>query len=137
MANSISVEGVHAAYGAVRVLEEDPCFNAGRGSVLDADRVLGLAELLRDGDPVQRIPDRDRNADQAMQLVGEARQMRRPAGQHELTDPERSGLVLVEAQARDALARDWNRAAIAARSERFSAAAAAARVEAVYDEVLA
>src|SRR5437764_563386 len=65
---------------------------------------VGLAELLRDRDAVERIADANRDADQAVELLGEARELRGPAGQHELADPEGSGLVLVEAQARDELA---------------------------------
>lgn len=38
-----------AAEAAVRVLEEDPCFNAGRGSVLDADGHIELDAAIMDG----------------------------------------------------------------------------------------
>ncbi len=40
---------VDAVEAAVRVLEEDPCFNAGRGSVLTADGCIELDAAIMDG----------------------------------------------------------------------------------------
>ena len=40
---------VDAVEAAARVLEEDPCFNAGRGSVLTADGVVELDAAIMDG----------------------------------------------------------------------------------------
>lgn len=45
---------IEAVEAAVRVLEEDPCFNAGRGSVLTAEGCVELDAAIMDG--------RDRNA---------------------------------------------------------------------------
>ena len=60
---------------------------------------FGMATLLSGS------PTRDGHADQAVQLVGEAGRCAEPPVKHELADAERAGLVLVEAQARDELAR--------------------------------
>jgi beta-aspartyl-peptidase (threonine type) len=40
---------LEAVEAAVRVLEEDPCFNAGRGSVLNADGLIELDAAIMDG----------------------------------------------------------------------------------------
>src|SRR6266576_2302965 len=40
---------VDAVEAAVRVLEEDPCFNAGRGSVLTATGCIELDAAIMDG----------------------------------------------------------------------------------------
>src|SRR5436305_11134373 len=40
---------VDAVEAAVRVLEEDPCFNAGRGSVLTAEGCIELDAAIMDG----------------------------------------------------------------------------------------
>ncbi|GAA3900196.1 isoaspartyl peptidase/L-asparaginase [Sphingomonas limnosediminicola] len=40
---------IDAVEAAVRVLEEDPCFNAGRGSVLTADGCIELDAAIMDG----------------------------------------------------------------------------------------
>jgi beta-aspartyl-peptidase (threonine type) len=44
-----SGSAIDAAEAAVRVLEEDPCFNAGRGSVLTAEGVIELDAAIMDG----------------------------------------------------------------------------------------
>ena len=41
--------GVDAVEAAVRVLEDDPCFNAGRGSTLNAQGVVELDAAIMDG----------------------------------------------------------------------------------------
>jgi beta-aspartyl-peptidase (threonine type) len=42
-------DALHAVEAAVRVLEEDPCFNAGRGSVLTAEGCIELDAAIMDG----------------------------------------------------------------------------------------
>ena len=40
---------IDAVEAAVRVLEDDPCFNAGRGSTLNADGIVELDAAIMDG----------------------------------------------------------------------------------------
>src|ERR1044072_2601976 len=40
---------IEAVEAAVRVLEDDPCFNAGRGSTLNAEGVVELDAAIMDG----------------------------------------------------------------------------------------
>src|SRR5690606_17449471 len=44
---------VDAAEAAVRSLEDDPCFNAGTGSVANADGVVEMDASIMDGDDLQ------------------------------------------------------------------------------------
>src|SRR5262249_59852372 len=72
--------------------------------------LLGLPELLRHLDAREGIADANATADQLLEPRGEPGKMRRPAGENDLADAKRSGLVLVELKRRDELAReDLNR----------------------------
>src|SRR6185437_12569489 len=42
-------DALDAVEAAVRVLEDDPCFNAGRGSVLTAEGLIELDAAIMDG----------------------------------------------------------------------------------------
>ena len=55
---------------------------------------------------MQRIADRDADADQPLQLLGEPGEVRGAARDHDLADAQRSGLVLVELERGDELARE-------------------------------
>src|SRR5262245_6356453 len=68
--------------------------------------LLGLAQLLAELDAVQRVTDLDPDADQPLQLVRDAAEVRGAAGYHDLADAQRSGLVLVELERGDELARE-------------------------------
>src|SRR4029079_16493917 len=86
-----------------------------RMSVLDpeADRdrqraelLVGLAQLLAELHAEQRTAHRDADADELLELVGDAAEVRAAARDHDLADAQRSGLVLVELERGDELARE-------------------------------
>ena len=54
----------------------------------------------------ERVADRDADADQALELVGDPAEVRGAAGDHDLADAQRAGLVLVELERGDELARE-------------------------------
>src|SRR3954452_1752038 len=76
----------------------------------DCDRerpeLLGLANLLPELHSQQRIADGDAHADQLLKLVRDAAEVRSAAGDHDLADAQRSGLVLVELKRGDELPRE-------------------------------
>src|SRR5437660_740034 len=78
----------------------------------EADRDCERAELVwildatRDRDPGERIADADLDADETLELLGEAVEVRRPACQDDLADAKGSGLVLVELKRGDELSRE-------------------------------
>ena len=63
-------------------------------------------DALRNLEAGKRIPDADAHADEALDLLGEAGKLCGPAGDHDLADAETAGLVLVELERRDELARE-------------------------------
>src|SRR5687768_3659334 len=65
-----------------------------------------LRGLLRDLEPRQRVGNADGHADQALELAAQAGQMRGSAGEHDLADAQRGGLVLVELERGDELPRE-------------------------------
>src|SRR2546428_9880014 len=67
--------------------------------------LLGLADLLRNLHPRQRVADANVHADQALELAGEPRQVGGAAREHDLADAKRAGLVLVILERGDELAR--------------------------------
>ncbi len=67
--------------------------------------LLELADLLRDLHAREGICDADRHADQPLELAAEPDQMRRAAGEDDLADTQRAGLVLVELERGDELPR--------------------------------
>ena len=54
----------------------------------------------------ERIADANAHADQALELAGEPGQVRGAAGEHDLADAQRAGLVLVVLERGDELARE-------------------------------
>src|SRR3954452_23427901 len=75
----------------------------------DCDRerpeLLGLANLLPELHSQQRIADRGAHAHQLLQLPRRPAEVRGAAGDHDLADAQRSGLVLVELERGDELSR--------------------------------
>src|SRR4029078_4962341 len=85
-----------------------------RMSVLDpeADRdrqraelLVGLAQLLAELHAEQRSAHSDAASHELLELVGDAAKVRAAARDHDLADAQRSGLVLVELERGDELAR--------------------------------
>src|SRR5207244_4152438 len=68
--------------------------------------LLGLADLLRDLHPRERIANANVHTDQPLELTGQAGQVRGATRQHDLADAERAGLVLVVLERGNELARE-------------------------------
>src|SRR5207244_8951649 len=68
--------------------------------------LLGLADLLRDLHPRERIADANVHADQPLELAGQAGKVSGATRQHDLADAERAGLVLVVLERGNELARE-------------------------------
>src|SRR5204863_2366752 len=72
----------------------------------ERSRLRELLHALAELDATQRIADPDANADQPLELLGKAVQLRGSACDDDLADAQRSRLVLVELERGDELPRE-------------------------------
>src|SRR5581483_1022447 len=71
----------------------------------DGERAeLGLVDRLRDLEPAERVADAHRDAEQPLELLGEAAELRGAAGHDDFSDPETARLRLVVGERGDELA---------------------------------